>query len=85
MATGELLDELVDGLLLYTGIIYNLFRRLWTITAVYALRDRGADCFHLAVKPAATRFAVGSADRLLAVFFRSAGSTPPSLANLKIS
>ena len=46
-----------------------LFRRLWTIS-VFALRYRGADC---SLYAADRGFAVGSADGLFAVFFRSAG------------
>ena len=54
---------------------------------VFALRDRGADCFHFSeALYAAARFSVGSEDRLLAVFSSAVrDSTLPSLANSYIS
>ena len=51
-----------------------LFRKLWTI-AVFALRHRGADCFHLAVKPCTLPLDLPSGQRTgsLLVSFHSAG------------
>ena len=78
LATGELFK--LDGLLLPVSVSL--------IVDYFCVRSARSwsGLFSLAVEPSAARFAVGSADRLLAVFFPAVwDSTLPSLANSEIS